>query len=384
MLKRLVKYFYSKFPSSKILLFESSQPFSCNTYPVYESLRNDLRFKNYKLVWVLFDKQEREYEKIGTEQGISCICLSSKNPLRWLRSKYYLYSCRGLISCNMVLQKIHPHQFAIFLGHGSKIKKTKGKYSVGNGVDYALCQADFFRKIMAYEYSIDESRLINLGYPRNDYLYQTKNVISILFPGERYKKVVVWLPTWRQHKTGPDKESQSQTGIPVIVDEEQMRMLNHFLTERDIFVILKPHPSQNLSYINISSMSNLALMDNTMLSKAGIQLYQILAQSDALITDYSSVLYDYLLTDRPIGLTFDDYDSYEQSQGFAVDIDQIHKVGVHIHTSEQLYSFLGDVVQGIDSLQAQRAEIRDLTNRYQDQESTHRVTDFIWNQLEKK
>lgn len=384
MLKNLLKQLYTKLPLSKTILFESSQPFTCNTYPVYEQLRQDPRLRDYKMLWVLFSEKDREYAKIGTDQGISCIYLTTRHPLRWLRSKYYLHLCRCLISCNLVLSKHQDRQFAIFLGHGSKIKKTKGKYSVGNGVDYVLCQADFFREITADEYIIDENRLICLGYPRNDYLYQNKDILSILFPDMIYKKMVVWLPTWRQYKTDTSQALSGQTGIPVLTNEKQMRALNEFLAQQDILVILKPHPVQNPSYINMDSLSHLVLVDNMMLSRQGVQLYQLLAQSDALITDYSSVLYDYLLMDKPIGLTVDDYGSYEQRQGFSVDIERIHQVGTRIRTLDDLCAFLGSVVQGADHLAAERSEIRDLTNQYQDNQSTHRVVDFILNQLEKK
>ena len=51
-------------------------------------------------------------------------------------------------------------------------------------------------------------------------------------------------------------------------------------------------------------------MDDTDLEQADVQLYETLSFVDALITDYSSVAIDYLLMDRPIAFTLDDYEKY--------------------------------------------------------------------------
>ena len=49
------------------------------------------------------------------------------------------------------------------------------------------------------------------------------------------------------------------------------------------------------------------------LKEKEIKLNQILSATDALITDYSSIYYDYLLTDKPIGLTINDIDEFKMS-----------------------------------------------------------------------
>ena len=62
-------------------------------------------------------------------------------------------------------------QVSLFLCHGSKTKRTRGSYEVGEGIDYINVQSHFFDEIITYEYNCDKSRLVYLGYPRCDYLY---------------------------------------------------------------------------------------------------------------------------------------------------------------------------------------------------------------------
>ncbi len=54
--------------------------------------------------------------------------------------------------------------------------------------------------------------------------------------------------------------------------------------------------------------------------KEGLQLYEFIHCADALVSDYSSVAIDYLLLDRPLGFTLDDYKEYTQSRGWVLRI----------------------------------------------------------------
>ena len=65
------------------------------------------------------------------------------------------------------------------------------------------------------------------------------------------------------------------------------------------------------------TLSNLVFINDAFLSDNGIINYELLGVADALLTDYSSVYYDYLLLDRPIGLCWDDYEEYK-ANGFKV------------------------------------------------------------------
>ena len=107
----------------------------------------------------------------------------------------------------------------------------------------------------------------------------------------------------------------------------------------------------------------------------------LIAVSDLLITDYSSIYYDYLLADKPIAVTWDDLEDYRRDPGFAVDLDVFMKGAVKAYNVEELITFIQDVASGRDTLKAERCEIRDIVNYSTDGKNTERVADYIIKQL---
>ena len=88
--------------------------------------------------------------------------------------------------------------------------------------------------------------------------------------------------------------------------------------------------------------------------------------SDALISDYSSVAIDYLLLNRPIGFTLDDYDAYTESRGWVFEDPLEYMPGEHIYNVQQFEQFVLDVKNGKDDYENQRKAIL---------AKTHNVTD---------
>lgn len=112
-----------------------------------------------------------------------------------------------------------------------------------------------------------------------------------------------------------------------------------------------------------------------------IQLYELLAGSDALITDYSSVYFDYLLTNKPIGITIDDIENYRNTLGFAFENVESILVGEKICEFKDLVLFFDNLINDIDSYYEARRKNCDLFNYYKDNNSTKRVYDFIINNM---
>ena len=120
-----------------------------------------------------------------------------------------------------------------------------------------------------------------------------------------------------------------------------------------------------------------------MLCNLNIHLYELLAQSDALITDYSSVYYDYLLLDKQIGLTIDDINNYSKGRGLVFEnVFDILK-GEYINNFEDMLMFIKNVKNNKDIYKKERDRIKNLTNYFQDGKSAERVVEFIINELDK-
>ena len=109
-------------------------------------------------------------------------------------------------------------------------------------------------------------------------------------------------------------------------------------------------------------------------------LYSLLAQTDALITDFSSVVFDYLLTDKPIGFCIDDFNEYEEKVGFCCveNIDEL-LTGPIIQNIDELITFLDSVYKGNqgDIFKDKRKIVREMANYYLDDGNSRRCVDEI-------
>ena len=136
----------------------------------------------------------------------------------------------------------------------------------------------------------------------------------------------------------------SGTGIPSMNTVEELKKVDAWLRQNRCVILFKPHPAQPIDRAVASELTNFVMIDNAWLRDKGVRLYELLGKTDALITDYSSVYYDYLLTDKPIGLTVDDIDDYIRIRGFVYDDPFSVLKGARITDNDGLIAFLSDVL----------------------------------------
>ena len=154
--------------------------------------------------------------------------------------------------------------------------------------------------------------------------------------------------------------------------------------ETGTLVIVKPHPAQDLAHIRALELSNLRFIDDGLFAAHGITSYEFLACTDALITDYSSVLFDYLLTGKPVGLTFEDIDAYAKQPGFAIDPQPLRESAALLDTPDDFRTFFEQLAAGDDPLLAKRLQLTKLTNQYTDGHSAERVAAFLAERLRER
>lgn len=380
-IKELIKRVLRNLPLKNSIIFESHPDLACNTYPVFKLMLDKGLNKKYRMIWLVNDK--RKYKNWNVK-NVFFININPKNIWGKIRLVYLQSTSKGLIYSNRFIKKRNKKQFAIFLAHGSLGKKLKGIYEINDDCDYMLNQSEFFIPINSEELNIAQEKLICLGYPRNDYLFDEIKTNSIIFNENiKYEKIIIWLPTFRQHKGGKQDTSKNYNyGFPILDSEKSIDRLSKYLKNIGIMLIIKPHPAQDMEYFKSIKLPNIVIIDDELLKQNNIQLYSLLSQSDALITDYSSVYYDYLLTEKPIGLTIDDIEEYEESRGFIFDKPLEIFKGFYIKNIDDFIKFLDSIIKNIDFYKDDRKEIKNLTNFYKDNNSTKRVVEFIMSKIE--
>ena len=362
-----------KLPLRNIILLESYPDFTDNTWAVFQELRKLERKKHFKCVWIGKDR-------VIVPKGVRYVNMSGTRmeKIRWeiLRN-----TAKVLVSCNrFYLEPIRKGQLSLFLTHGSPLKVSP-TYSYENKFHYVLAQSPWMIPYVAEENSTDIRRLISLGIPRNDALYHTEDALDRLnYTG--YRKIIAWLPTYRQHNNGNITDmAPSPLGLPIFQNPEDVIRLNEVLRAENVLLVAKPHPAQNISLLQEISATNITFMDNDLLHRAGVDLYSFLGASDALITDYSSVYYDYLLTGKPIGLTLDDLEAYTSKRGFVYDDPREVLKGTEILNMEDFISFVHEISNDDNPHQGELAAVDSLVNEYHDDRSSARVADFILKML---
>jgi len=378
MVKKIINKLINLLPIKNHIIFESHPDLSGNTFPLFKyMLENNLNEK-YKLIWLVNDKNKYN-NSFGTNVYFENI--APKKLTGRIKVFYLKATARCIISENRFIPKINKKQFSMYLTHGTVIKDIGAIYanSIGPKCDYLLYQSQFVKELTANLYQASLDKLVCLGFPRNDNLFVKSTCVKDIFKEKNFNKVIVWMPTFRQHynKIRIDSTITFPLGIPILKSVEQLRELNTFLEERNTLLVLKPHPAQDLSVVKAESLSNFVLLYDEDLSKHNIQLYEFIGNADSLLTDYSSIYFDYLLLDRPIGITIDDIEEYGNTLGFIYEnIFDILK-GEYISNYDELLHYVDNVAKDHDIHREERNKIKDLMNHHQDNCSTKRVYEFI-------
>jgi CDP-glycerol glycerophosphotransferase (TagB/SpsB family) len=213
------------------------------------------------------------------------------------------------------------------------------------------------------------------GYPRNDvlldawwsdddcpYLEKIKSVVDFTF-------VICYLPTWRRQDIGRKRDLLFDYGFDIDEVEALLTRINAILImkvhERGAELALHPEHGDRKS--RIFTPSDTALPD----------IYPLLKRVNILITDYSSVYFDFLLLDRPI--IFAPFDLHEfvglDGQELFYDYDEVTP-GPKATDWKGVLEFVERNLQS-DDYRIQRKEICQRFNEFQDCKSSERVYNII-------
>lgn len=338
---------------------------------------------------VLNDNNEAIFRYLVDHTDYEIVCIANKYMDYSLRpnvkfvkdtiwnAMYYLWTSKVVFDASLHRVKMKPTQNQIFfqMWHGSPLKFLKPSNDLIKDKEYYsyICYAsEFFKESMKYPFSADDTQMLLNGNPRCDYLFKTTCVQQVR---NNAKKSVVWLPTYRSGLGLNYKGNE----IPVI-NAENITTLNTFLSAKDVMLYIKPHPLQSISIKELlldGNLSNIKVISNEDLEKENIPLYDFLGAMDALLTDYSSVYFDYLLIDKPIGFVIDDIHTYKESVGYIVENPMDYMPGDKIYNIEELCLFFDNLVNGIDLYKKERENTNNLVNFYQDDKNSFRAVEVI-------
>jgi CDP-glycerol glycerophosphotransferase (TagB/SpsB family) len=123
----------------------------------------------------------------------------------------------------------------------------------------------------------------------------------------------------------------------------------------------------------IEKSDRIFFIDESLLASHKFDLYELLSSADVLITDYSSVYFDFLLLDKPIVFVRTDRSSYQSNRGFLVEPDGYWSPGLCSYTQEDIeYNILLSIDQPY-KFSEERLNLSRSVHAFQDNESSGRV-----------
>ena len=350
------------------IMFYSNMGFRDNIKELYDHLVENGYNERYKIICSVSDYKKYKNTKIENVSFVNTI----KGFFYYFRVGYVFYSFGKL--------PVSPgkRQEVVQLWHGGPYKapdegQLKGHSWKRPYYTRFVSSSRHFIPLWSYSFSIPEDRIIVTGLPRNDIMY--KNWPKYDF-GE-YKKLILWTPTFRNsEKLGYENSEEKKRLIPIL-EEKDFADVNGYLKSKMVKLVVKLHPMQNLDAYHLTYLDNLVLLSHQEFVKRGMDLYKFMPQCDAMITDYSTIFYDFLLLDRPIGFTEDDLEDYTDKRGFVVDDPQAYKPGMRIKDINDFYRFIDAVADGIDDYKADRDRVNGWANDYRDGQFSRRVLECV-------
>ncbi len=304
LLSLIIKIFYA--PSSTIWVFGAwfGEKYSDNSKYLFEYVNKN--HPEIRAIWL--SKKSDVIEMIRNKGYEAFFTYSLKGYFYSLRSQVAIV-CTSMHDTNEYI----PPKYIINLWHGCPLKKIGYDDTISNinmnsksvnilnavfkfrrsisDVDLAIASSNIEAHNLSTAFRIDIKKIAITGLPRNDALFDYK---------ENNKEFrVIYMPTHR-------KEGESDIGKLIF---DQIDIINNQLVKLGIILYLKLHYyHQNDSIVSLlNSYSNIRLIIDENIDQ---DIYSILNQFNILITDYSSVFFDFLLVDRPIIFFAPDYERY--------------------------------------------------------------------------
>ncbi|SNS79601.1 CDP-glycerol glycerophosphotransferase [Bacillus sp. OK838] len=389
----VVKLFVNRFRKSKKYF-----PVMKNVYKIMSRLipvdRNLILFESGigkqfadspKYIYEELVKRDNNYKKVWVYNGNLPIKGKNTKLVKRLSPEYYYYLAKAGYWINnqnfpTYLSKRKETTY-IQTWHGTPLKKMlfdieniqgrdDGYLNRVHGAtrtwDYLISPSPYASKAFrsAFKY---EGEILETGYPRNDLFYRedasmtAKSVIEKLkIPAG--KKVILYAPTFRDNQTSKNNKFIFELKF----DLERMKeaLGNEYVLLLRMHVVISNNlsiPSEFEDFvINVSNYSDIQ------------ELYLI---SDILITDYSSVMFDFANTARPIlYYTYDMEDYRDNIRGFYMDFEK-EAPGPFLKTTEEIIETIGDIDE-INKLYKKRYSLfREKYCGIEDGKATQRIVD---------
>ncbi len=309
---------------NKMVVFTAhTRKYNDSPKAIYERLLELQEFKDYTFVWGLEDPEHSDIP--GPAIKVKSDTLA-----------YFIYTLKAKywITCVNIERNLHyKKKNCVYLNtwHGAPFKHAgndAGKHIYDmSSVDYFCYEGEYDKVILQKAFNIKPSAMVNTGIPRNDKLYHAtkQDTIEIRkklgIPVD--KKVILYAPTWRDSE---DNGASCAIKPPVNLDYWKEKLGNQYV------VLFRTH-----AYTN--TLLGVEFDDFFMDFSSYPAVNDLLIASDILISDYSSIMIDFSVLEKPILCFGYDFDKYEGGRGFYSSFEPDMPSGV-LKSEDEVISYI--------------------------------------------
>ncbi|MBF0692607.1 CDP-glycerol glycerophosphotransferase family protein [Providencia alcalifaciens] len=323
-----------------IILFYSTPDLSDNALAYYYHIKEN---KKWRCIWVIKDIEYTKKVMLSEEiKNLEYIKINSIKEIYYsLISKIHI----NTHGSGYKKFKLSKFPIVVSLWHGSPIKK------IGRDINETICQqdilisgADYFIPFMQSSIASSSCEIITTGLPRNDWI--TKNLSSTtIIDKKNMKDFIIWMPTFFKSKNSSSREKsfndgEINDGYISFLPLSRFKELNSVLSQLELIIYIKLHPYDILNDWDFSSFNceNIKVIKYDDFNFIGSKLYSMLSSSSGLISDVSSVIFDYVYTSKPIGI--DTYSSQKYLRPLYFSIQESELNTFKINNFDSLFNFL--------------------------------------------
>ncbi len=306
------------------ILFESKAgaDLAGNIFYLLKELSNSeyLKFQCYlNVISTSKDRIQRMLEKYHIK-NVTLLDMNSNKYLEMLATAKYIVNDTSFPTWFYK----RPEQVYLNTWHGTPLKHMgyeveNRAFAIGNIqknfqiADYLLYPNDYMKEKMTHAYYLEntyQGTILCEGYPRNATFYQKNRAEIIRKELELTKKqVIVYMPTWRGTLTESNNTDQVEACAC------NFAMLDKLLSEDQIFYV-KFH-------VFLQECFDFSEYKHIKPFPEGYETYDFLNSADVLVTDYSSVFFDFANTRKKIILFTYDRKDYLDERGLYIPLDEL-------------------------------------------------------------
>lgn len=370
--------YYKKCKVKNIVLYEAfaGRGMLCSPYALFLAFMQRDDFNKYEHVWAIYDMEDNQYimEQYKDLPNVKFIQFDSSDYLKALAEAKYIINNATFPA--YVTKK--PEQVYINTWHGIPLKTLgydlpDGNLAVANvlrnflSTDYLISPNSFHTGIYLDTFKLQglyEGTIIEEGQPRSDRIYhtdRTKVIEELKALGvsvDPDKKIIMYAPTWKGSDFG-----NPELGLSAYFDFLDKVKASVNMEEYQVFV--KPH-QQVYRFIKDDPQVSAEFIPAT------IDTNSLLSVVDILVSDYSSIYFDFLDTGRPVLFYIPDLEMYKNYRGVYFPLEELP--GPTTKNLDDIVAWIND----IDRVQKEYQEVYDKNVAWACPKDDGRVSEKVW------